>query len=655
MSTSKTTSKRLRLFGLPFKANNDTVKEFVVSNLKNAENAKLANYSIEVEKVQLGAKKPKKNGPKRGEAWVDLVMLLSSSEGTGEQGSSSLEDVADDVVKALDRKHMEDRFIEVSWLDVDNGCDKVDKKEVEVEQAGKEQADEPLSKKRKIGAANDVEDAESPASEQSTAAAASPSSSSEVATSRSTSRGTENLALRLFGLPFTATAAEVKEFLVTNSIEEETSTSSASSNKSIAENLDADGDIWIGTTPKWELQDVAPCKGEAWVYKYVEKVDSTCAEESTLKSTLTSAFHNKQLGKRYLEISFVDVTTGETIWYATDPAKAKEQQKGKGKDGKGAKGAKGKGKDGSVDSSKGNRELFVRFLPYEADSDDVSNFFSSAGEIERVKLYQKAGLGFITFKSEEAARNAVIEFDNAPWNSRRLRVCLSSEKDSDKDKKNQAETENTEEDRTKLFFQGLPFDCTVKDIKALMDVDEEAKTSVAVELLVEKERHKFLGKALAKFETTKEAEEALKRLNQQEKLLIRNRLVRVAFVRNKNATADHSGKGKGKKQKVYYHQLFMKFLPLEAAEDDIKKWCAENDIFYEDQDSSASTERPDFQSSGRSGCLRRIKLCKDADGYSKGIGFLFFDTEEAATQGVESLNGAEFWDKHVEVTWATGR
>ncbi|CAD7953773.1 unnamed protein product [Amoebophrya sp. A120] len=711
-----TSSFTLRLFGLPFKATEEDCRAFVVENSKST----TSNVTtITIQTVQIGAKKPKKNQPKRGEAWVKVSV-------NAEEGRMKTTTDKQSLVEALHKKHMQDRFIEVSLLEEDgDGVPLQDQKaeEQEVDQTGS--LAEPQPKKRKLDKSSSINHTNAGYTTTNASPAASCSTddaSPNMTTGEDKNSTAGKIALRLFGIPFTAEAKDVLEFLQENYYDKVGNIKDGDEDTQahlLKTSMPKEQDVWVGTIRKWELAetDCQPCKGEAWVYNFLpnEKAGAAADVIKIIQKNISDLVENKSIGSRFINCSFINTETNEVTWHATDPKMAKEQLAGK----QGGKNAmKGKGKDGkgAVLSDKGERELFVRFLPYEATEEDVSEFFqhglvakqadstssadadttSTENIIERVKLYKKAGMGFVTYSKKEYASQAVELFDNAKWNTRSLRVCLSKDREDLMKEKtakgkgkqgtssswgtssNADATSSTHgaydngssagtevEDKTKLFLSGLPFDCTEKDVRTLLAaiepkiMEENQNLHCKIELLVEKERSKFLGKAIAQFqeEDRSIAEKIQKYANNlaNEPVMLKNRLIRIAFCREK-AKPDYSNADpllpNGSKKKVYYQQLFLKFLPLEAKESDVQNWLKENEMRFEPPAGTveAGICHPEPQDTNS---VRRIKLCKDSDGYSKGIGFLFFETEDAAWAGIEALNGAEFWEKHVEVTWAT--
>merc|ERR1712093_802310 len=148
---------------------------------------------------------------------------------------------------------------------------------------------------------------------------------------------------------------------------------------------------------------------------------------------------------------------------------------------------------------------------------------------------------------------------------------------------------------------------------------------------------KFIGRCVLDFDDDETAEAVMGKLKDQE---MKGRKMKVEYAVDKEKFSEESAKGKGKKGKGKgkggkggekmnheYAQLFMKFLPYEATENDIATLLADNNI----------TPEP-----------AKIKLSKDrTTGESRGIGFLYFDEKRDAAAILEKVDGLEFWGKHI--------
>lgn len=189
--------------------------------------------------------------------------------------------------------------------------------------------------------------------------------------------------------------------------------------------------------------------------------------------------------------------------------------------------------------------------------------------------------------------------------------------------------------KRKIFLSALPFEATEEHVQELLGT----KKAKSITMCVDKERNKFLGRCVIEFEDEAKCEKAYKKA-EASGLRVMDRPVRISYAIDRaeaypsTGAAGASKKGASKNSNTW--QLFMKFLPLEAFEKHI--W----QLF---EDTPELKDRKPL----------KIKLCKDRDGYSKGIGFLDYETKEKAEYALEELNGIPFWDKHVEVTWAVSR
>lgn len=79
-------------------------------------------------------------------------------------------------------------------------------------------------------------------------------------------------------------------------------------------------------------------------------------------------------------------------------------------------------------------ELFVRNLPWKADEQSISEFFSKYGKVEAVKiLYDKftgkaKGIGFVNFESREDAENVIKNGDDLEIDGRKVEVNFSNQR-----------------------------------------------------------------------------------------------------------------------------------------------------------------------------------------------------------------------------------
>jgi RNA recognition motif-containing protein len=435
----------LWLRGLPFRIKKEEVLEFLKPGFKKkiSEQPSLEQEFSEHLDIKIGNKK-KKNGPKMGDAWVSGWEKIQKSMISGESGEAILSEKA--IVKAakkLDKKTIEDRYIEVSFEGVSEGVSGEGEDvrtavvmEITTEdcaEAGKkrkweEDGIEGQSKKRRCSADTTI-NTSTVGSSNSTAETSSGNSTcsyqklSEVLAffDKSSAYGDEpksKLALRLFGLPFSSNADDILASINEKNNEKIANLDGSDSliddpNRSSNEEIPANtSDIWIGDR-KYDWQDtttVGPVLGECWIYGF-ETAKSLCYWWNKI--------HKMMMGdekkKRFIETSIVGTETGEIL--VSHP----REKVAKG-DGKGAKG-KGKGKgNGEWIEPKWAREIFARFLPYECSEEEIKSFFSTVGEVDGLKLFKKSGIGFVYYKTSEIARKAVAEYDDAPFNSRTLKV-----------------------------------------------------------------------------------------------------------------------------------------------------------------------------------------------------------------------------------------
>lgn len=79
-------------------------------------------------------------------------------------------------------------------------------------------------------------------------------------------------------------------------------------------------------------------------------------------------------------------------------------------------------------------ELFVRNLPWKADEEQVSDYFSKFGKVQNVKiLYDRntgkaKGIGFVNFASRRDAENAISANDDLEIDGRKIDVNFSNQR-----------------------------------------------------------------------------------------------------------------------------------------------------------------------------------------------------------------------------------
>ena len=116
-----------------------------------------------------------------------------------------------------------------------------------------------------------------------------------------------------------------------------------------------------------------------------------------------------------------------------------------------------------------------------------------------------------------------------------------------------------------------------------------------------------------------------------------NKPFRVAYAIDKNNSNNSEGGDGAKKAPKNMYQLFLKFLPHEAGDKDVSEFVAK------------------LSKENNCGLPDHIKICKDKEGWSRGIGFLSYEDQTQAQKALDILHNAPFWEKNIEVSWAMAR
>lgn len=130
-------------------------------------------------------------------------------------------------------------------------------------------------------------------------------------------------------------------------------------------------------------------------------------------------------------------------------------------------------------------ELFVRNLPWKADEESISDFFSKFGKVQNVKiLYNRdtgkaKGIGFVEFASKDDAQNAIDSGADLELDGRKLEVSFSNQKeersndrggndrDSGRDRRRDDSRQNAESNT--LFVGNLDFKTSEGTIRDFFD------------------------------------------------------------------------------------------------------------------------------------------------------------------------------------------
>lgn len=125
------------------------------------------------------------------------------------------------------------------------------------------------------------------------------------------------------------------------------------------------------------------------------------------------------------------------------------------------------------------RTLFVRSIPLDATSDELSEFFSQIVPVKHAVVVtdneQKSkGFGFVSFTHDDDTLTALVEAKKHKFKGRLLRVDMAkrrdrkdSKKDNDEIKHKRENTEPVEKRKPRLIVRNLPWTCDAAKLKKL--------------------------------------------------------------------------------------------------------------------------------------------------------------------------------------------
>jgi len=172
--------------------------------------------------------------------------------------------------------------------------------------------------------------------------------------------------------------------------------------------------------------------------------------------------------------------------------------------------------------------IHVNNLAWAITPEQLQKHFEKFGEIETVKIPTRPkggskGFGFITFKTNEAAKNAVEKMNNTPVENRRIGVVFSTSVEKSKDKpKKPFNVAGKEQESKKLVVRQLAW--SVKDNK----LEESFKDfgNLKEHSVVKARNGKSKGFGFVTFETVEQAKAAKEAMDGKE---IEGRAITVHF------------------------------------------------------------------------------------------------------------------------------
>lgn len=123
--------------------------------------------------------------------------------------------------------------------------------------------------------------------------------------------------------------------------------------------------------------------------------------------------------------------------------------------------------DITKDDGLDRKTLFVRSIPFDATSEELSEFFSQFAPVKHAVIVtdneQKSkGFGFVSFTVEDDTLTALVEAKKSKFKNRFLRVDVAKRRDR-KESKDQETLAPVEKRRARLIVRNLPWSCKHPD------------------------------------------------------------------------------------------------------------------------------------------------------------------------------------------------
>lgn len=252
--------------------------------------------------------------------------------------------------------------------------------------------------------------------------------------------------------------------------------------------------------------------------------------------------------------------------------------------------------------------LYVGDLDINVNDSQLYDLFNQIGQVASVRVCRdlstrrSLGYGYVNFNNPQDAARALDVLNFTPLNGKPIRVMYSHRDPSIR-----------KSGSGNIFIKNLD---KAIDHKALHDTFSSFGNILSCKIATDS-NGQSKGFGFVQFDTEEAAQKAIEKLNG---MLINDKQVYVGhFVRKQERDTNLGG--------TKFNNVYVKNLSESTTDDDLKK------VF------------------GEYGPITSAVVMRDAEGKSKGFGFVNFDNADDAAKAVEALNGKKFDDKE----WYVGK
>jgi len=307
--------------------------------------------------------------------------------------------------------------------------------------------------------------------------------------------------------------------------------------------------------------------------------------------------------------------------------------------------------------------IHVNNLAWSITEEQLESYFSEFGEIETKKIPTRPkggskGFGFITFKTEEAAKNAVDKMNNVSIEDRRIGVVFSTSVEKKTAKEKAAQEKEEVGETTNLLVRQLAWAVKNADLKQ----EFESFGNLQKQKVMTTKNGKSKGYGFVVFETVEQAKAAKEAMDGKE---IKGRAIEVHFSKNagpkprvrKPKKQDQEGKEpaeekeeasptkrrrkrkprRKQKGKGDGEQPAEESTPAETSPAPAKKTRPKNKLYM--KVSTECTNEDLEKLFSKHGALKKIDIPTNKEGLVRGLAYVQFESEEAAANALESVQG----------------